>query len=194
DENHARGQPAARGQGRQRGQGEDHQGAGTGHEIQRPGEDEGDQPGDEDAEADEQGTGSGTPGRGDRLVDPGPHPLDGLSQRATACGAAAIRDTWRSTSSRLPAPAQATTGTPCSRSWPTVFSRSSFQSRPAAVAQSPLTGSGRSPGRVSMPTTNRPARANLAIIAAARVSSRGDSTTTNALLDTVWGPNASAER
>ena len=47
-------------------------------------------------------------------------------------GAEAIRATSRSTRSRLPAPAHSTTGTPCSRSRPSTFSRSRLQSRVAS--------------------------------------------------------------
>ena len=49
-----------------------------------------------------------------------------------ARGADASRDTSRSTRSRLPAPAQATTGTPCSRNRPSTFSRSMRHSRVAS--------------------------------------------------------------
>jgi hypothetical protein len=47
-------------------------------------------------------------------------------------GAEAIRATSRNTRSRLPAPAQATTGTPCSRRRPSTFSRSTRHSRVAS--------------------------------------------------------------
>ena len=96
-----------------------------------------------------------------------------ISTVSAALGADASRATSRSTRSRLPAPAQATTGTPCSRSWPIMLSRSSRHSRwasvrpraalrrrpPARAACRPRPRSARTgrAGPASRPTAGRPA-------------------------------------